>query len=55
MPRRTDQLSFDFPPDRAAAIAAFEEARDEARGCRACPLWEPATQTVFGEGPVPAP
>lgn len=48
-------MSFDFPPDRAAAIAAFEEARDEARGCRACSLWEPATQTVFGEGPVPAP
>ena len=22
-----------------------------ARECRACPLWEPATQTVFGEGP----
>lgn len=28
--------------------------RDAARGCRACPLWEPATQTVFGEGPVDA-
>ncbi len=27
----------------------------EAAGCRACPLWAPATQTVFGEGPVPAP
>ncbi len=26
-------------------------ARKEAAGCRACPLWEPATQTVFGEGP----
>jgi DNA polymerase len=26
----------------------------EAAGCRACPLWEPATQTVFGEGPVDA-
>lgn len=23
---------------------------DAARGCRACPLWEAATQTVFGEG-----
>lgn len=55
MPRKTDQMSFDFPPDKAAAIAAFEDARNEARGCRACHLWEPATQTVFGEGPVPAP
>jgi uracil-DNA glycosylase len=24
--------------------------RDAARGCRACPLWERGTQTVFGEG-----
>ena len=24
--------------------------RDEARGCRACPLWQRGTQTVFGEG-----
>ena len=23
----------------------------KARDCRACPLWKPATQTVFGEGP----
>lgn len=23
----------------------------QAKGCRACPLWENATQTVFGEGP----
>jgi DNA polymerase len=25
--------------------------RRAATGCRACELWEPATQTVFGEGP----
>ena len=25
--------------------------REAAAGCRACELWEPATQTVFGEGP----
>ena len=25
-----------------------------AAGCRACELWERATQTVFGEGPAPA-
>lgn len=24
--------------------------REAARGCRGCELWEPATQTVFGEG-----
>jgi uracil-DNA glycosylase len=29
--------------------------RAEAMGCQACPLWRDATQTVFGEGPAPAP
>lgn len=28
--------------------------REQARSCRACPLWQAATQTVFGEGPVGA-
>lgn len=28
--------------------------RDEAASCRRCPLWKPATQTVFGEGPLDA-
>lgn len=28
--------------------------RRKARGCRACPLWRNATQTVFGEGPATA-
>jgi uracil-DNA glycosylase family protein len=28
--------------------------RAAARECRACPLWEPATQTVFGIGPADA-
>jgi uracil-DNA glycosylase len=28
--------------------------RAAAAGCRACELWEPATQTVFGEGPETA-
>jgi len=32
----------------AASLAAL---RAEAAGCRACPLWKDATQTVFGEGP----
>jgi len=34
--------------DSLAALAAA------ARGCRRCPLWRPATQTVFGEGPADA-
>ena len=28
--------------------------RMEAAGCRRCPLWRPATQTVFGAGPARA-
>ena len=32
-------------------VAALREA---ASTCRACPLWQPATQTVFGEGPIDA-
>jgi uracil-DNA glycosylase family protein len=47
-------------PTVAAAAAAkgtigYEAVRTAADGCRACPLWERATQTVFGRGPVPAP
>jgi DNA polymerase len=46
-------------PDAALAAveagdAGFKAVREAAGGCRACPLWEHATQTVFGEGPVPA-
>ncbi len=28
--------------------------REAAEGCKRCPLWKPATQTVFGEGPEDA-
>ncbi len=45
----------DMPAAKKAAPAAGLEAlREEAAGCRACPLWGPATQTVFGEGPEKA-
>ena len=33
------------------ATNSLRAVREAARECRACPLWEPATQTVFGEGP----
>ena len=43
------------PLPRPAPLAGTLEAlRDRARGCRACDLWKPATQTVFGEGPPDA-
>jgi DNA polymerase len=35
-----------YLPDRLE----LDDLRAAAAGCRACPLWEPATQTVFGEG-----
>jgi DNA polymerase len=37
----------DFVPERASSLKALREA---AQGCRGCHLYEPATQTVFGEG-----
>lgn len=36
------------PPGVPPALAPVAE---EALGCRACPLWESGTRTVFGEGP----
>jgi DNA polymerase len=38
-------------PDRERILA---QLRRRAHGCRACPLWRDATQTVFGEGPADA-
>lgn len=32
----------------------LKQLRDAAAGCRDCPLWQGATQTVFGEGPARA-
>ncbi|WP_411852223.1 UdgX family uracil-DNA binding protein [Stenotrophomonas sp. LGBM10] len=45
-------------PQAAAPVAAtragLDGLREAAASCRRCPLWEPATQTVFGEGPADA-
>src|SRR5690606_3120058 len=35
-------------------MTELEEVREKAKHCKACPLWEPATQTVFGAGPEQA-
>lgn len=40
------------PAERAGG--SIETLRKAAATCRACPLWENATQTVFGEGPASA-
>jgi DNA polymerase len=41
-------------PAQPPAGVGLEGLRAAAAGCRACELWEPATQTVFGEGPETA-
>jgi DNA polymerase len=41
----------DASPFVPEAPKALSELREAAAGCRGCDLWEPATQTVFGEGP----
>jgi len=33
---------------------SLEDLRQSAAHCQACGLWRNATQTVFGEGPVPS-
>jgi uracil-DNA glycosylase family protein len=39
------------PEPKGPSLTALREA---AAGCKRCPLWKPATQTVFGEGPARA-
>ena len=41
-------------PEDVAPAEAWFEVRDEAAGCRRCPLYKLGTQTVFGEGPQDA-
>ena len=42
------------PSELVPAGAGLATVRSAAFGCRACELWERATQTVFGEGPADA-
>jgi uracil-DNA glycosylase len=39
---------------RGFGFADIHQAKIAAENCKSCPLWKHATQTVFGEGPVPA-
>ncbi|MEY2884726.1 MAG: hypothetical protein RL490_2450 [Pseudomonadota bacterium] len=49
---RTRRMIETAPP--AVPAAPVDTLRAEAAGCQRCPLWAPATQTVFGEGPADA-
>ena len=42
------------PSDDGADARSIAELREAADGCRRCPLWRNATQTVFGDGPEKA-
>jgi len=41
-------------PARVPETSSWSELRKAARDCTACPLYQRATQTVFGEGPKSA-
>jgi DNA polymerase len=57
-------VAIEAVPPETLPVAAYRAAtegtadmdvvRSAADGCRACDLWARATQTVFGQGPVPA-
>lgn len=38
-----------------STAVSWDALREEAMSCTRCPLWKPATQTVFGEGPTDVP
>lgn len=50
-PRPTARPSRPAPPPPQGRLG---QAAIDAAQCRACSLWEPATQVVFGEGPADA-
>jgi uracil-DNA glycosylase family protein len=47
-------MSQENVPAQPPTGVGLDGLRAAAAGCRACELWEPATQTVFGEGPETA-
>jgi len=47
-------MSQENHPAQPPEGVGLDGLRTAAAGCRACELWEPATQTVFGEGPETA-
>src|SRR5690606_35711206 len=51
MPGGARQPGGDRPADDAPAVPTLQAA---ISACRACPLWQPATQAVPGEGPADA-
>ncbi len=52
--RPADAIPGDGSPADGNPADALVVLRDDARHCQRCPLFGPATQTVFGEGPPTA-
>jgi uracil-DNA glycosylase len=48
-------LEFNPAPELIRNGASLRELREAAAGCKACPLYAEATQTVFGEGATRSP
>lgn len=53
-PKKGQRLMPKEAVSRTAPAEPIEALREEVHDCRACPLWAPATQAVFGEGPSDA-
>ena len=51
---REDRTSYLKPSAELPDFANLKEAERSARSCQRCPLWERATQTVFGAGDTQA-
>jgi DNA polymerase len=47
-------MSDGYPPAPVPERPTLRRLREAASECRACDLWEPATQVVVGEGPTKA-
>ena len=52
--RRIAAVKQDVLPSEIAEIGSIAALAEAARSCKQCPLWGPATQTVFGQGPATA-
>lgn len=52
--KRAPRILIQPPPRVAPDTGDIAAVREAALGCKTCPLWADATQTVFGEGPATA-
>lgn len=50
--KRAPRVMAQAPPYVVPASDSLLQVRDAAQACKACALWEHATQAVFGEGPA---